>query len=76
MNGDYIRMREILRMTKKGLKEMKVTTYTNKVHRPFWWLNHRNFVVKHSLFRAIICWWPPRNFLGIHVSENLTCWKN
>ena len=37
------------RMTKKGLKEMKVTTYTNKVHLPFRWLNHRNFMVNRVL---------------------------
>lgn len=33
-----------------GLKELKVIIYTNKVHLPSRWLNHRNFVVKHA------CW--------------------
>ena len=44
------------RMTTKDLKEMKVTTYINKVHFHFWWLNHRNSMVKHALFAAILCW--------------------
>lgn len=33
------------RMTKKDLKEFKITTYTNKAYFPFHWLNHRNFSV-------------------------------
>ena len=37
------------RMIKKGLKELKVTTYTNKVHLPFRWINHRNSMVKRAL---------------------------
>ena len=28
------------KMTKKNMMEMKVITYTNKVHLPFWWFNH------------------------------------
>ena len=44
------------RITKKDLKELKVTTYTNKVHLPFRWLNHMNSIVKHALLRAILSW--------------------
>ena len=36
-------------ITKKNLKEMKITTYTNKVHIPFRWLNHKNFMIKRTL---------------------------
>ena len=32
--------------TKKCLKKMKVTLYTNKVHLLFRWLNHRNSMDK------------------------------
>lgn len=42
MNQDPIRMRVIPRyesMVKKGLKELKATTYTNKVHILSRWLN-------------------------------------
>ena len=35
------------KMTNKNLKELKVTTYINKMHRPFKWLNHKNSTVKH-----------------------------
>ena len=30
------------RMSKKDLKELKVTSHTNKVHFHFGWLNHTN----------------------------------
>ena len=33
---------------------MKVATYTNKVHFPFWWLNYKNFIVKRVLLRAFL----------------------
>ena len=33
---------------KKDLKELKVTTYMNKVHLPFRLLDHRNSKVKHA----------------------------
>ena len=42
-------------MTKKSLKNMKVTIYINNVHLPFQRLNHRNFMVKHALLGA--CEW-------------------
>lgn len=57
MNQDPIRMRVIPRyesMVKKGLKELKITTYTNKVHLPFRWFNHKNFKVKCAYRRAIL----------------------
>ena len=44
------------RMTKKDLKELKVTTYTNKVHLPFRFLNNRNLMVKRALLRTTLCW--------------------
>ena len=31
------------RMTKKDLKELIVIAYTNNVHLPFRWLNHKNY---------------------------------
>ena len=31
---------------KKYFKKLNVTTYTNKMHLPFLWLNHRNSKVK------------------------------
>ena len=42
------------RMTKKGLKESKVTTYSNKMHLLFRWLNHTNSKTKSALLRAIL----------------------
>ena len=44
------------RMTKKNLKKMKFTTYTNKEHIPPRWFNHRNFIIKHALLGAILYW--------------------
>lgn len=41
------------KMTRKDLKEMEVTTYTNKVHLPFCCLNHRNSKAKCALRGAI-----------------------
>ena len=38
------------KMTKKNLKKMKVTTYTNKTHFHFPWL------VKRVLTEAFLCW--------------------
>ena len=48
MNQYQISMKSNLenKMTKKHLKEIKVTTYTNKVHFHFQWLNPRNSMVK------------------------------
>ena len=42
------------RLAKKGLKELKVTTYTNKMHLQ--WLNHRNSKVKRVFLGVILCW--------------------
>ena len=44
------------KMTKEGLKELKITTYTNKVHLSFRRLNYRNSIVKCSLFWTISYW--------------------
>ena len=33
-------------MVKKDSKKLKVTTYTNKLHLLFQWLNHRNSTIK------------------------------
>ena len=44
------------RMTKKDLKELKVTNYTNMVYLPFRWFNYRNFIVKRVLLGVILYW--------------------
>ena len=44
----------------KNLKELKVTTFTNKMHSHFRWLNHKNFIVKR--FENIT--WYFNYFLG------------
>ena len=43
------------RMTEKNIKELKVTTYTNKVHLPYQWFNHKNVMIKHVSLRTILC---------------------
>ena len=52
------------RLTKKNLKELKVTSYTNKVHLPFWWLNQTNLILGNLVFSKM------------HVSKNKTCWND
>ena len=49
-------------MVKKSLKELKVTTYTNNMQLPFWWLNRRNSKVKRDLPRTIQCWMTSYEF--------------
>lgn len=39
-------------IAKNDLKELKVITFTNKMHLPFGWLNHKNFMVKQALLGA------------------------
>ena len=63
-------------MTKKDLKEMKVTTYTDKVHLLVRWLNHKNSMIKCVLLGAILRVYSPRIFSGMHVSENKRFRKN
>ena len=43
------------RIAKEDLKELNITTYINKVHLPFRWLNHTNSMVEHALLEAILC---------------------
>ena len=37
------------KMTKKNVKKMKVTTYTNELYLQFWGLNHRNSIVPNHM---------------------------
>ena len=46
----------MIKMSKKCSKEIKVTTFIDKMHLPIWWFDHRNPKVKRVLLRAIICW--------------------
>ena len=66
-------------ITKKGLQEMKVIIYANRVHLSFWWLNEIPWI---SVFYSeqIYVKWPLRKFLGMYVSENKangkdSCWS-
>ena len=43
------------RMTKKILKELKVITYTNKMHFHFHWSDHKNTKIKYALSGTILC---------------------
>ena len=65
------------RMNKKVLKELEVTTYTNKMHFLYRWLNYRNSVIKRALLEKFYIGWSSCSFLRMHVSEdNKTCWKD
>ena len=59
-------------MTKKDLKKLKVTMYTNTVHIYLSWLNCRNFMVNCALLGLVF-------FLFCYLSEdksylNDSCW--
>ena len=63
------------KMTKKCLKELKITIYINKVLIQFRWLNHRNFMIWLNVFNleSFCVWYPLIIFLMMHVSEDITC---
>lgn len=69
-------------VVKKILNELKVTTYANRVHLLFWWLNRRNSKVKHASLGAIMLgdllenFLKNMSFLRKYVSEDKVCWKD
>ena len=53
------------RITKNGLKKMKVTTYTNKLHLSFRWFDRMNFLIKRVVLERV---------MKLAVVLNLSLW--
>lgn len=60
------------RMTKKGLTQLEVTTYTNKVHILFSLLDYRNTKINRVLLELILCWVTSKDFNKKHMSKDKT----
>lgn len=52
-------------MVKTGLKESIITTYINKIHLSFQWLNYKNSKVNH------LCWSIRTIFTFLSVSDKV-----
>ena len=62
---------------KKYLKELKVTTYTNKVHLPIaGGLIIRTLKLRVLNLDQFYVGWPSGNFPRMHVSEDKVSWKD
>ena len=64
------------KMTKKCLKDLKVTIYTTKVHILLRWLNHRTTWLSVLYSKQFNVGRLVRNFPMMHVNEEKTCLKD